>query len=148
MKITKYTNLNLGESEKDFEGKEDYLNLPWPYKDQSVDLIKADHVLTKVPRDKFIDFMNECWRVMKYDGQFMISISYGMSYEFVADPKNVNPLNELTFTFFDPLEPIAGKYNYKIYKPKPWKITHLSFKIGGLMELLLIKRREDKSYVK
>lgn len=148
MKLSKYTNLNLGESETHFEGVLDYLKLPWKYENESVDLIKADHVINKVPREKFIEFMDECWRVMKYDGQFMISTCYGLSYEYIGDPKNVNPVNELTFSFFDPIEPLAGIYNYKKYCPKPWKIAHISFKVGGLMEVLLIKRREDKSYGK
>ena len=148
MKLEPIYNLNLGSEFKGFSTLEDYLTLPWPLKDKSVDLIRADHILNKVPRENkhFIKFMDECWRVLKYDGQMMIAISYGMSYEFISDPLNVNPLNETTFTYFDPIEPIAGVYNYKKLKPKPWKIEHMSFKIDGLMEVILTKRRLDPSY--
>ncbi len=122
--------------------------LPWPIPDASIDILKADQVLQKVPREnhQFIKFMDEAWRVLKYDGQFMIAVPYMNSYFFYQDPLNVNPMNESTFAHFDPLEPIAGQYLYKVYKPLPWKINHMSFKIGGIMEVLLVKRRKDKSY--
>ena len=126
-----------------------YSKVPWKLPDESVDILRADHILEKVSRENngFIKWMDEAWRVMKYDGQLMIASSYGMSYGFIQDPRNVNPLNETSYTYFDPLEPIAGIRNYKIYKPKPWKITHISWGTD-LMEALLVKRRIDSSYEK
>jgi ubiquinone/menaquinone biosynthesis C-methylase UbiE len=120
--------------------------LPWIFPDNTFSLVRADQVITKVPRKKIFQFMNEVWRVLKPEGQFMVSAAYPNSYLFYQDPLNVNPMNEATFAHFDPLEGIAGKYLYKIYKPKPWKICHMSFQVNGLMEVLLEKRREDTSY--
>lgn len=124
--------------------------LPWPFPNESVNLVRADQVLNKVPRENgnFIKFMDEVWRVLKYDGQFMISVPYPGSYLYYQDPMNVNPCNEATFAHFDPLEPQAGMHLYKIYKPKPWRIAHTTYAVNGIMEVLLEKRREDKSYVK
>lgn len=125
-------------------------NLPWPFPDNSIDLVRADDVITHISRENrgFIRFMDECWRILKFDGQFMISAFYAGSYEFYRDPTNVNPVNECTFAYFDPLEPIAGKELYRIYKPKPWRIVHISFKVNGNMEVLLYKRRIDQTYGK
>jgi SAM-dependent methyltransferase len=133
---------------KDVDLVWDYKKLPYPFPDSSVDLIRADMILQKVTRENglFVRFMNELWRILKYDEKFMFSVPYAGSYQFYQDPMNVNPMNECTLAYFDPLEPIAGKTLYKLYKPKPWKINHISFNVNGLMEVLMIKRREDKSY--
>lgn len=124
--------------------------LPWIFPDESFNIVRADQVLQKVSRDNghFIDFMNEVWRVLKFNGQFMISVPYAGSYMFYQDPGNVNPMNEATFSYFDPLEQQAGIHNFKVYKPKPWRIEHISFVNNGIMEVLLVKRREDTSYGK
>lgn len=125
-----------------------YDTLPWPFPDGTISLLRADSVVQKVSRDNkhFINFMNEAWRVLKYDGEFMMSVPYSNSYLFTADPGSVNPMNESTFTYFDPLEPLAGIHNYFIYEPAPWKLKHVSFKGEGLMEVLLSKRRDDVSF--
>jgi SAM-dependent methyltransferase len=126
----------------------DYRRIPYPFPDRSMDLVRADRVLEKVPREngEFIRFMDEIWRILKYDEKFMIATPYANAYQYYQDPLNVNPLNEAVFSYFDPLEEIAGKLLYKRYKPKPWKIEHITFQVNGLMEVLLSKRREDKGY--
>lgn len=128
----------------------DFNKLPYPFPDNSVNILRADGLLTKVSREDkhFIKFMDECWRILKYEGQFMIACTYAYNTFFIQDPCNINPLNETTFVYFDPLERSSNGLLYKIYKPKPWKITHISFKVGGLMEVLLEKRRIDTSYEK
>ena len=127
-----------------------HLETPWPFPDETFDIIRADQVAQKVPRDGgyFIAWMNEVWRVLKYDKQFMLAVPYPGSYMFYQDPMNVNPCNESTFAYFDPLEPLAGKWLYPVYKPKPWRITHTTYTSNGIMEVLLEKRREDTSYGK
>jgi SAM-dependent methyltransferase len=126
----------------------DFNKFPWPFPNDSIDLIKADGILQKISRENrtFLKFMDECWRVLKVDGQFVIAVPYAGSYEYYKDPTNVNPMNESTWCYFDPLENIAGKYLYHIYKPKPWRIKHLYFKVNADMEVLMEKRREDVSY--
>lgn len=126
----------------------DYNKLPYPFPDDSMTLLRADRVLQKIERNNghFIDVMNELWRITKYEGELMICVPYAGSYQYYQDPCAVNPMNEALFAYFDPLEPLAGKELYKVYKPKPWKIKHISFKVNGLMEVLLEKRKEDVSY--
>jgi ubiquinone/menaquinone biosynthesis C-methylase UbiE len=124
--------------------------LPWLFPDNTFNIVRADQVIQKVPRDSgnFIKWMNEVWRVLRFDGQFMLTTPYPGSFLFNQDPCNVNPCNEGTFAYFDPLEQQAGQFLYKQYKPKPWRIEHISFTQNGLMEVLLSKRREDISYGK
>lgn len=114
-----------------------------PYPDHSVTLISAAHVIEKIPKEKFIAFMDECWRVLKEDGQFRIAVYYAGSTPFWADPKNVNGVTIQTFNFFDP-ETMGGNL-YKKYKPKPWKILNCFVQVECTIEILLAKRREGFS---
>lgn len=91
----------------------------------------------------FMAFMDEVWRILKVGGQFMSSMPYAGSSGFFQDPTHINQINAATFAYFDPLA-IGGLYY--IYKPKPWKIVSCSYAVNGNMEVLLEKRRMDKSY--
>jgi SAM-dependent methyltransferase len=94
----------------------------------------------------FMRFMDEVWRIMKPGGQFMAAFPYAGSPGFWQDPTHINGINEHTLAYFDPFE--AGGFLFKIYKPKPWKIvsSQLAPSVNGNMEILLEKRRIDKSY--
>jgi SAM-dependent methyltransferase len=125
-----------------------FLEYPWPLPDESVIRAMASHVIEHVPPHDFgfINFMNEVWRVMKPDGQFAIAVPYATSKGMYQDPTHCNFCNENTWLYFDPLEDVAGGVLYKFYKPKPWKIMELHWNPTGNMEVLLAKRREDRSY--
>lgn len=94
----------------------------------------------------FMRFMDEVWRVMKPDGEFGLALPYGSSPGFLQDPTHINQCNEATWWYFDPLEPSTNGVLYRIYKPKPWKIKLNAYTREGNMEVVLIKRREDRSY--
>ena len=121
---------------------------PWPFSNECADLLAAPFLIEKINPHKygFIKFMDEAWRVLKQGGQFMISTTYGGSYQYNQDPTNVNPCNEATFCYFDPLDQMAKGELYKVYHPKPWKVMTLAFKVGDYLEVLLEKRKDDKSY--
>jgi SAM-dependent methyltransferase len=121
---------------------------PWPLPDNCADLLVAAHLIEHINPHKggFIRFMDEAWRVTKPGGQFMVSTPYGVSYKYVQDPTHVNPCNEATFAYFDPLDQFSKGELYKVYRPKPWKIVQVAFKIDDSLEVLLEKRLDDKSY--
>jgi len=95
---------------------------------------------------RFIAFMNEVWRVLKPDGRFAIACPHGYSPGQLQDPSHCNASNEATWAYFDPLESSTGGGLYRIYKPKPWALEHISFAPYGNMEVLMRKRRDDRSY--
>jgi SAM-dependent methyltransferase len=96
----------------------------------------------------FMRFMDEVWRLLKPDGQFMIVSPYSGSLGYWQDPTHINGFNELTFAYFDPLEPTIGSALYRQYHPKPWKVEYSTWAQNGNIEVCLQKRREDKSYDK
>lgn len=95
---------------------------------------------------RFLEIMDEIWRILKPDGQFMITVPYATSIGFSQDPTHINQINEVTWAYFDPLEPNTNGQLYRIYEPKPWKIEASAWNAFGNLECLLIKRRDDNSY--
>lgn len=118
---------------------------PYPLPDNCVKIVIASHILEHInPADSgFIKFMDEIWRIMKPQGEFMISVPYAGSPGYWQDPTHVNGINETTFTYFDPL---ASTNFYRFYRPKPWKIEKIYWDVSGTLEALLSKRLIDKSY--
>jgi SAM-dependent methyltransferase len=122
----------------------DLEKFPWPLPDECASVIAASHIVEHInPHGGvFLRFMDEVWRVMKPQGQFMIATPYAGSHGYFQDPTHCNPCNESTWAYFDPEE--AGGHLYKIYKPKPWKIIFSAWSINGNMEVVLEKRNEQK----
>ena len=123
---------------------------PWPLPDESVVVATASHVLEHINPHKgvFIDVMNEIWRILKPGGQFAFVVPYAESPGYVQDPTHCNPINETTMHYFDP-DPEhknIGQSLYAFYRPKPWKIEKQYYNPVGNLEVLLVKRLEEKSY--
>lgn len=91
----------------------------------------------------FIRFMDEVWRILKPGGEFVFKVPYAGTVGYYQDPTHVNNISAATIYYFDPFHP---SQLYKIYRPKPWEIKHQFFDTEAIMEVLLIKRREDKSF--
>lgn len=130
---------------------QDLEKFPWKdLPDESVLVAIASHVVEHINPAKgtFIRFMDEVWRILKPDGEFAIVTPYAGSHGYFQDPSHVNPCNETTWSYFDPLDKSTGGQLYGIYKPKPWKIKEgtLSLKKTGNIEVVMVKRREDPSY--
>ena len=133
---------------------------PWPLPDECVLAAIASHIVEHIPtvaiteqgtRFPFIEFMNELWRLLKPDAQLAIASPHGSSEGFLQDPTHCHPFNQTMFAYFDPLAGDGFLYNF--YRPKPWKIQHdalnqpeVYWDQSGNIEVLLIKRREDRSY--
>ena len=142
----------IGMDIRDMKGVDivhDVTKYPWPLPDDSVLLALASHLVEHInPADfGFINFMNEVWRVMKPGGEWMIVLPYAGSPGYWQDPTHVNPCNETTWHYFDPLaqQPGGGlSYLWTIYKPKPWKIKFSAYQSNGNMEIVLVKRKEQE----
>lgn len=129
---------------------------PWPLPDECCIMAMASHVIEHIPPSAiradgstwfpFIAFMNEVWRVLKYDAQFIASMPYGGSRGYWQDPTHVNGCNEVTWLYFDPLEDKSGGLLYSFYQPKPWRVQQVFTDQIGNMEVVMVKRREDPSY--
>lgn len=118
---------------------------PWPLPSDTFEIAVASHVAEHINPAKFgfINWMNELWRVMEPLGRLMIAVPYAGSPGYWQDPTHVNPCNEHTWSYFDPLHP--SKF-WGFYRPKPWRIVTCAWDQQGFMEVVMEKRRLDKSY--
>ena len=121
---------------------------PWPLPDECVLVAVSNHLVEHInPHGGgFLRFMDEIWRVLKYGAELAIVCPHGSSQGYLQDPTHCNQINETTWAYFDPLEPSTQGMLYRIYKPKPWQIKYLVWSPAGNIEVVLAKRREDKSY--
>lgn len=114
----------------------DLESFPWPVESESVRLAIASHIVEHIKPWFSVDFMNEVWRVLIPNGEFLIATPYPGSRGFWQDPTHCNGWNEATFQYFDPEYPL-----YQIYKPKPWKIKKgfPTWQMQGNLEIILNK---------
>jgi hypothetical protein len=120
---------------------------PWPVESGSVEEAKAWHIVEHIPpvavtergtRRPFIEFMNECWRVLQPGARIDIETPHGASDGFLHDPTHCNPCDEVTFEHFDP-----AQRRYQTYQPRPWKIIDVRWRRDGQLNVVLEKRSEE-----
>jgi hypothetical protein len=116
----------------------DVQRFPWPIPDGIVLQALCSHLWEHIEPKYRITFMNEIWRVMKLDGQLLISVPYYSSFGACQDPTHYPCPNEATFTYFDPAYPL-----YQIYQPKPWKVVANDYRYNGNLEVILEKRGKE-----
>lgn len=124
----------------------DIESYPWPLPDNSVVRAMASHLVEHIhpARFGFIRFMDEVWRVLQPGAQFLIATPHGRSEGYLQDPTHCNPCNEITWFYFDPLDPHNDGGLWSIYQPRPWRIQHLTWDPSANIEVVLAKRSYDE----
>lgn len=105
---------------------------PWPTADDSVDAIRAAHVMEHIPAgEPRLAVMNEAHRVLRPGGVFEIRVPNCLSgtWHAFADPTHVSFWCVESFHYFDGL--FAANADYGI---RPW--TTLELRIQGDNEIL------------
>ena len=79
----------------------DIRKYPWPIDDGVVDGIYTSHFFEHLDGPERVDFMNECWRVLKPGAQIVVICPYWSSMRAVGDPYHKwPPVCEWTFLYF------------------------------------------------
>jgi predicted SAM-dependent methyltransferase len=110
----------------------DAQKFPYPIPSNCCHTVLLSHLWEHIEPKYRIDLVNEIWRIMQPDGQLLISCPYYASFGACQDPTHYTCPNEATFTYFDPKHPM-----YKIYEPKPWRLTRNNYVMSGNMEIIL-----------
>jgi predicted SAM-dependent methyltransferase len=118
---------------------------PWPLEDESCMTVVGAHIFEHIKPWLTIDFMNECHRILVENGQLMLAVPYGWSKGYIQDPTHCNPVNEVTWQYFDPDYEL-----YKIYEPKAWKIEKgfPQYQTNGNLEVLMKKSSNHQEILK
>ncbi len=113
---------------------------PYPLPNESCITIVGSHIVEHIKPWLMLQFMDELWRILKFDGKLALSMPYAGSVGFWQDPTHCNGCNEATFQYFDPNYPL-----YEIYKPKPWKLDpgFPVWQATGNLEVLMGKIHEN-----
>lgn len=98
----------------------DLNSLPWPWPDNSFDMIIACSVLEHL-RINLVESINECWRILRSDGILHVKLPYWNSANSYCDPTHYWRFDLRTCDLFDP----DTKYGqeYRFYLVQKWKIT-------------------------
>ena len=116
----------------------DVQKVPYPLPKECCHVVLMSHLWEHIEPKHRVNVMNEVWRIMKPEGQLLLSAPYYLSFGATQDPTHYPCPNEATFTYFDPNCPLYG-----IYKPKPYNIKHSAWQDNGNMELVLEKINEQ-----
>lgn len=91
---------------------------PWPTGDNTVDAIRASHVMEHIPagQDR-IDVMNEAHRVLRPGGVFEIIVPLMVgTWHAIADPTHVSYWCKESFHYFDGLFAANADYGIRLWE--------------------------------
>lgn len=91
-----------------------------PFRKESFDEIYAEHFLEHIP--DLITLMNECHRILKQGGKFVIKVPWCQGEWAAGDCTHVRQFNHLTF------EPFTTKFDYygtRIGVIGKWKLNNI-----------------------
>lgn len=110
--------INLDPIHGEGEWKRIAQNVPWPTPDNSIDAIRASHVMEHIPSGKpRIDVMNEAHRVLKSGGIFEIIVPFMVgTWHAIADPTHVSFWVVESFHYFDGLFAANADYGIKLWQ--------------------------------
>lgn len=106
--------LNIGSGNKKLEGYVNIDNQPktnpdycfnigaevWPFEDDSVEAIRASHILEHLTTDEFMHVMKEMYRVAKPGAPIAVVVPHPRHDVFVNDPTHKTPITLTTLAQF------------------------------------------------
>lgn len=95
--------------------------LPWPWENESYDIIVAKAVLEHLSHNLVIS-VNECWRILKPGGTLYMKLPAWNSEVSYQDPTHQWFYAPAAFEYFDPETPLGSKYFF--YTPLKWKLIN------------------------
>lgn len=94
--------------------------LPWPWADQSFDLIVARSVFEHL-KLTLVESLDECWRILKPGGHLFVKVPHWQSDVAYRDPTHRWQFSVHSFDVFDP-ETEYGR-DYGFYTERKWRIV-------------------------
>jgi len=93
--------------------------LPWPWEDESYDVIVAKAVFEHLNHD-LLKSVNECWRILKPGGGLYMKLPAWDSHVSYQDPTHRWFYDPRVFEYFDPATPLGREYWF--YTELKWKL--------------------------
>lgn len=116
--------------------------LPFPFKSNTVLQVLASHFCEHLNPKIFIDWMNDLWRIMRADSQFLCITPHAASYGMKQDPTHRGSgFVEATWEYFCPFK---ESNLYRVYEPYPWNIIRLHSHPLSNIEVILCPIKDAK----
>lgn len=110
---------------------------PYPWEDEAFNTIECEDVIEHLDCN-VIDFMNECWRILKPDGLMMICTVEHDSWQHRTDPTHKRGFTLNSFDYFDNRTILGNNYGHA-YTDKRWNILRKGTTPTG--ELLFVFKK-------
>lgn len=94
-------------------------DLPWPWPDNSFDLVYASSVLEHLELT-ILESCNEIWRILRPGGRLWVKLPYWRADSAYNDPTHRWPCGPCILDALDPTTRAGKAYNF--YTPYKWKI--------------------------
>jgi SAM-dependent methyltransferase len=93
--------------------------LPWPWEDDSFDVIVAKTVLEHL-RINLVVSLDECWRLLRPEGLIYLKLPYWQAERSYDDPTHLWRFTLRSLNYFDPETPEGASYG--MYTDRKWKL--------------------------
>lgn len=113
---------------------------PWPWADNSFDLIVARAVLEHL-RCTLLDSVNECWRILRPGGELYLKLPYWNHENGYLDPTHYWRFGLHTCDIFDPDTRYGRSYSF--YTDRKWQILQAA-KLNRARSSFIVKMRTRK----
>ncbi len=107
--------------------------LPWPWGDNSAEMIVAEDLVEHLETD-LVKFCNEAWRVLRIGGELYVRTPHHKSESSWIDPTHRWHLDERSFQYLDPATEWGAMYPQ--YTDRKWQILSLS--VRGPQNILAV----------
>lgn len=105
----------------------DLNRMPWPWEDESFDVICARAVFEHLDVD-LVAAMDECWRILRTGGTLDIKLPHWQHFSCYQDPTHRRGYDVGVFDWFDPETPNGRIYSF--YTPRKWRVVWKDFANG------------------
>ena len=109
----------------DVDVKHDLLSFPYPFDDESFELIYLRHVIEHFILDDINNIFNECWRLLKKDGNLIVIVPHVYSISAFMDPTHKSYFTFGSGTFWDN----NNQKNYYKNIDSKWELNKCSSKV-------------------
>jgi len=124
-----------------FKGKDfvqwDLNKRPWPWPDDSCDVIVMRDGLEHLSGGTWLDVMNELWRLMQPLGQLVLQVPDAAKHTAFRDPTHQMFFTRGSFDYLDPSTELGKGYFH--YTPFKWKIEREDITPDGRINIVLKK---------
>lgn len=113
-------------------------SLPWPWENDSVQMIVAEDVVEHLAIN-LVKFCDEAWRILQPGGELFVRTPHHEGVSSWIDPTHRWHLHEQSFQYFDPDLPWGSLHSH--YTSRKWRVLSLGVRGPQNIHVLMSPRK-------